>query len=338
MKEAMLYRRLDDQKVHCNLCHHRCRISDSKFGICGVRQNREGSLYTHAYGKVVAANVDPIEKKPLYHFLPGSTSFSVAATGCNFQCGFCQNWQISQAPRAQKSDMPGRDLAPAEIVRQAEANECRSISYTYTEPTIFFEYAYDTAVLAREAGIFNVFVTNGFMTRQALETVAPYLHACNVDLKSFREEFYQKVCHGRLQPVLDSIRHMKSLGIWVEVTTLIVPGSNDDMAELGDIARFIAQTDVDIPWHISRFHPDYQFSGAAPIPLEVLEKAYALGKAAGLRYVYLGNVAGKSVDTQCPHCLQTVVRRSGYHTTAKLTRAGECPQCGARIAGVWRID
>ena len=336
MKEAMLYRRLDDQKVHCNLCHHRCRISDSKFGICGVRQNRGGSLYTHAYGKVVAANVDPIEKKPLYHFLPGSTSFSVAATGCNFQCGFCQNWQISQAPRAKKSDMPGRDLTPADIVRQAEAYECRSISYTYTEPTIFFEYAYDTAILARQAGIFNVFVTNGFMTPEALESVAPYLDACNVDLKSFQEEFYQKVCHGRLQPVLDSIRHMKSLGIWVEVTTLVVPGSNDDVNELRDIARFIAKTDVDIPWHISRFHPDYQFSAAEATPLDVLEKAYALGKSEGLRYVYLGNVPGKSIDSQCPHCLQTVVRRSGNHTTTKLTREGECPQCGAQIAGVWK--
>jgi len=271
-----------------------------------------------------------------YHFLPGSTSFSVAATGCNFQCGFCQNWQISQAPRAKKSDLPGRDLAPADIVRQAEAYKCRSISYTYTEPTIFFEYAYDTAILARQAGIFNVFVTNGFMTPEALEAVAPYLDACNVDLKSFQEEFYQKVCHGRLQPVLDSIRHMKSLGIWVEVTTLVVPGSNDDVNELRDIARFIAKTDVDIPWHVSRFHPEYQFTETATTPLDVLEKAYALGKSEGLRYVYLGNVAGKSIDSQCPHCLQTVVRRSSYHTTTKLTREGECPQCGAQIAGVWK--
>lgn len=336
MKEAMLYRRLDDQKVHCCLCHHRCRISNAKFGVCGVRQNRDGTLYTHAYGKVVAANIDPVEKKPLYHFLPGSTTFSVAARGCNFRCGFCQNWQISQASERKKSDLPDRELAPADIVRQAEAHGCRSISYTYTEPTIFFEYAYETARLANQAGILNVFVTNGFMTPEALDAVKPYLDACNVDLKSFRDAFYKKVCNGRLQPVLDSIRHMKSLGIWVEVTTLIIPGSNDAEDELGDIARFIAQTDQDIPWHVSRFHPDYQFTETDPTPLPVMENAYALGKAAGLRYIYLGNVAGKSNDSQCPHCLQTIVRRKGYQASSRLTKEGCCPQCGARIAGVWQ--
>jgi pyruvate formate lyase activating enzyme len=336
MKEAMLYRRLEDQKVHCYLCHHHCRISNSKFGVCGVRQNRDGTLYTHAYGKVVAANIDPVEKKPLYHFLPGSTTFSVAAMGCNFRCGFCQNWQISQASERKKSDLPGRELSPADIVRQAEAYGCRSISYTYTEPTIFFEYAYETARLAREAGFLNVFVTNGFMTPEALDAVKPYVDACNVDLKSFREVFYKKICHGRLQPVLDSIRHMKSLGIWVEVTTLIIPGSNDSEDELGDIARFIAETDQDIPWHVSRFHPDYQFTETDPTPLPVMENAYALGKAEGLRYIYLGNVAGKSIDSQCPHCLQTIVRRKGYQASSRLTKEGCCPQCGARIAGVWQ--
>ena len=335
MKEAMLYRKLDDQKVHCNLCHHSCRISDTKFGVCGVRQNQAGTLYTHSYGKAVAANVDPIEKKPLYHFLPGSISFSVAAAGCNFQCGFCQNWQISQISERGGTRQPGREIAPAEIVRQAQAHGCPSISYTYTEPTIFFEYAYETAKLAREAGLLNVFVTNGFMTAEALDTVKPYLDACNVDLKSFREDFYKKICHGRLQPVLDSIRHMKSLDIWVEITTLIVPGSNDSKDELGDIARFIAATDPDIPWHISRFHPDYQFTEPELTPLSVLETAYDLGKAEGLRYVYLGNVAHASIDTQCPHCMQTIIRRAGYQVASTLTPQGTCPQCGAAIAGVW---
>ncbi len=335
MKEAMLYRKLDDRKVHCNLCHHSCFISDSKFGICGVRQNQAGTLYTHSYGKAVATNVDPIEKKPLYHFLPGSTSFSVAAAGCNFRCGFCQNWQISQISEPGKSRQPGRELAPADIVRQAQAYGCPSISYTYTEPTIFFEYAYETAKLARKAGLLNVFVTNGFMTPAALDTIKPYLDACNVDLKSFREDFYKKICHGRLQPVLDSIRHMKSLNIWVEITTLIVPGSNDSKDELGDIARFIAETDPDIPWHISRFHPDYQFTDSELTPLSVLETAYNFGKAEGLRYVYLGNVVHASIDTQCPHCMQTIIRRAGYQVTSKLTSQGTCPQCGATIAGVW---
>jgi pyruvate formate lyase activating enzyme len=268
--------------------------------------------------------------------LPGSTSFSVATIGCNFRCGFCQNWQISQASERQKSDLPGTELEPPDIVRQAEASGCRSIAYTYTEPTIFFEYAYETAKLAKEAGILNVFVTNGYMTPEALDTIQPYLDACNVDLKSFREAFYQKICHGRLQPVLGSIRHMKSLGIWVEVTTLIVPGSNDAEDELGEIARFIAQTDPDIPWHISRFHPDYQCTEADATPLSVMETAYRLGKAEGLRYVYHGNVAGKSIDSKCPHCLHTIVVREGYQTTTKLTQDGRCPQCGSRIAGVWQ--
>lgn len=334
-KEAMLYRLGEERNVRCNLCHHRCRISNSEFGICGMRQNRDGILYTYAYGKAVAANVDPIEKKPLYHFLPGSTSFSVAAMGCNFRCGFCQNWQISQASESKKSDLPGRALAPADIVRQAEASGCRSIAYTYTEPTVFFEYAYETARMAKEAGILNVFVTNGFMTPEALDTINPFLDACNVDLKSFQEAFYQKICHGRLQPVLDSIRHMKALGIWVEITTLVVPGSNDSADELGDIARFIAETDPDIPWHISRFYPDYQFAGPEPTPRSVMENAYALGKAAGLRYVYLGNVAAKSIDTQCPRCLQTVVHRKDDPIKTKLTPKGACPQCGAQIAGIW---
>jgi pyruvate formate lyase activating enzyme len=335
MKEAMLYRQQADDKVHCYLCHHHCHVPNNQFGVCGVRQNVDGILYTHAYGKIVAANIDPIEKKPLYHFLPGSRSFSVTTMGCNFRCGFCQNWQISQASERKKSDLPGRELKPADIVRQAGAQQCRSISYTYTEPTIFFEYAYETARLAKAAGIFNVFVTNGFMTPEALDAIRPYLDACNVDLKSFRDEFYRKICHGRLQPVLDSIRYMKTLGFWVEVTTLIVTDSNDSADELGEIARFIADTDPDIPWHISRFHPDYQFSEPDPTPLAVLENAYALGKAAGLRYVYLGNVAGKSVDSQCPHCLQTVVHRRGYQTAPELTPEGRCPRCGAEIAGIW---
>ncbi|MEJ2729307.1 MAG: AmmeMemoRadiSam system radical SAM enzyme [Deltaproteobacteria bacterium] len=337
LKEAMLYRQGEDRNVFCDLCNHRCRIADSKFGICGMRQNRDGTLYTYAYGEVVAANVDPIEKKPLYHVLPGSTSFSVAAMGCNFRCGFCQNWQISQASERKKSELPGRALKPADIVRQAEASGCRSIAYTYTEPTIFFEYAYETAGLAREADILNLFVTNGFMTPEALDTINPFLDACNVDLKSFQEAFYQKICHGRLQPVLDSIRNMKSLGIWVEITTLIVPGSNDSENELGNIARFIAETDPDIPWHISRFHPDFEFRRTESTPLSVMEGAYAAGKAAGLRYIYLGNVAGKSIDSQCPRCLQTIVRRAGAQTATKLTPEGRCPQCGARIAGIWKM-
>jgi pyruvate formate lyase activating enzyme len=334
-KEAMLYEAVDGKKVNCLLCNHRCRIANSRFGLCNVRENREGVLYTHAYGRAVAVHIDPIEKKPLYHFLPGSSSFSIGAAGCNFRCGFCQNWQISQITKKDEPDLRGYELAPEEIVAMAQEGKCRSISYTYTEPTIFFEYAYDTAKLARQRGLSNIFVTNGYMTSEALEVINTYLDACNVDLKSFREEFYRKICHGHLQPVLDSIRLMKELDIWVEVTTLVIPYENDDEEELADIARFIAGIDPGIPWHISRFHPDYEFADSVATPLETLQKAYSIGKREGLEFVYIGNVPGESEDTACPHCQEQLIKRHGFLVEENRVKDSRCPSCGTRIAGVF---
>lgn len=297
IKEAMLYKKLEENRVQCYLCAHNCKIASGRFGFCGVRQNIQGTLNSLVYAEVIAYNVDPIEKKPLYRFLPGSTSFSIATIGCNFHCGFCQNWQISQASRRSHSFRgkrynPGEvyELMPEKAVEEAKRNHCESISYTYTEPTIFFEYAYDTAKKAKEAGLKNIFVTNGYMSKEALETINPYLDAANIDLKSFREEFYTGNCKGHLQPVLDTIKLAKKLGIWIEVTTLIIPGQNDSTSELTDIAHFIASVGKDIPWHISRFHPDYQFLNQKPTPIETLKKAEDLGRKAGLRYIYLGNV------------------------------------------------
>ncbi len=333
-KEAMLWEKLPDVRVRCHLCAHECRIADTKFGICGVRQNLDGTLYTQVYGRAVAAHIDPIEKKPLYHFLPGSQSFSFAAMGCNFKCGFCQNWQISQASVRDGAAFSLLDLAPRRIVEEAKQRRCASISYTYTEPTIFFEYAFDTAVLAREAGIANVFVTNGFMTRQTLETIKPYLDAANVDLKSFREETYKKECRGRLQPVLDTIGAMKELGVWVEVTTLVVPGMNDAEEELDDIAAFIAGVDRDMPWHVSRFHPDFQVLDRSPTPVGTLRKAKEIGQARGLRYIYLGNVQ-EGVDTACYRCGNVVVARRYMGLERMEVRDGRCPACGSPIGGVW---
>jgi pyruvate formate lyase activating enzyme len=279
---AKLYKILDDKKVHCHLCNHHCRIKDSKFGFCGVRQNRGGKLYPHVYGESIAVSTDPIEKKPLCHFLPGTISFSIGTIGCNFRCGFCQNWQISQVSPGEGTVMGGYSLLPKEVVKHAKEEHCRSISYTYTEPTIFFEYAFDTARMAKEEGLFNVFVTNGYMTAEALKTIHPHLDACNVDLKSFSDDFYKKTCHGRLEPVLASIRTMKDLGIRVEITTLVIPGQNDNEGQLRGIARFIAGVDPDIPWHISRFHPDYQFTYVQATSMKVLKNAYSLGKEEGL--------------------------------------------------------
>jgi pyruvate formate lyase activating enzyme len=335
IREAMLWRRIEDGIAACDLCAHRCRIRPGAFGVCRVRENREGTLVTHAYGEVIAAHVDPIEKKPFHHFLPGTAAFSIATAGCNFHCGFCQNWEISQIPKDGGSVLRGRELAPAEIVRAARESGCRSISYTYTEPTIFFEYAADTAVLARAAGLANTFVTNGFMTAEALDAARPWLDAANVDLKAFRDTTYKRICGGRLEPVLETIRRMREAGIWVEVTTLVVPGLNDGEEELGGIAAFLAGVDVDIPWHINRFHPDFEYTDSRPTPAATLERAARIGTEAGLRYVYIGNVAGEAEVTSCPGCRKPVIGRQGFRVVFNRVADGRCPECGTPIAGVF---
>ena len=335
-KEAILYEKMDNAEVHCFLCNHNCTIKPSKFGICGMRENIEGILYTYAYGRVIAANVDPVEKKPLYHFLPGTSSYSIATAGCNFQCEFCQNWRISQTSRKKDKSLSGYSMSPEDVVSGAIQNVCKSISYTYTEPTIFFEYALDIARLAREKGILNVFVTNGFMSLKALDIIRPYLDACNVDLKSFSDKFYRKICKGRLKPVLDSIEYMHKIGIWVEVTTLVVPGANDSEEELSDIAQFIASVNPNIPWHISRFHPDYKFTNKGPTPLETLEKAAAIGKKAGLHFIYIGNVPDDK-NTICPKCKEVLIFRRGYSISRPEIKDGLCAFCSTPVPGVWNI-
>jgi pyruvate formate lyase activating enzyme len=333
IKEAMFYERLGDGKVQCGLCAHQCKILPDKFGICGVRKNKDGKLYTHVYGDVIASHVDPIEKKPLYHFLPGSTSYSIATVGCNFKCSFCQNWQISQASK-RGEDVEGYELYPEEVVREAKKNRCKSISYTYTEPTIFFEYAYDCARLAKKEGLYNNFVTNGFMTGDALETIKPYLDACNVDLKSFSEDFYTRVCGAHLGPVLSSIRTMKRLGIWIEITTLVVPNKNYSEKELKDIAEFIASISKEIPWHISRFHPDFKYLESVPTPIETLKKARDIGEKAGLRYIYLGNVL-EGNNTYCYNCRNLLVERMVFDVSLNNIKDGKCLNCGVVVDGIF---
>jgi pyruvate formate lyase activating enzyme len=334
IKEARLYAPAAEGQVLCSLCAHRCLIAESKFGVCSVRQNQGGKLMTLVYGEVIAAHVDPIEKKPLFHFLPGTTSFSMATVGCNFRCGFCQNWQISQSSK-RKGTLGGQELSPEEAVGLALSRGCRSLSYTYTEPTVFFEYACDTMRLAKDKGLSNVFVTNGFMTAEALEEMRGLLDAANVDLKSFSEETYHQVCGGHLQPVLDSIALMRKLGVWVEATTLIVPGMNDGDEEIGRIAGFLAGVDPDIPWHVSRFHPDYQYADTPATPAATLDRALEIGRQAGLRYIYTGNIMGGSEDTLCPDCGTLLMRRRGFSVSENKIRDSSCPVCGAKIAGVW---
>lgn len=333
MKEAMLYEKLSDNRARCFLCAHRCVVAEGKLGVCQVRKNVDGVLYSLVFGRTISQNVDPVEKKPLYHFYPGSRAYSIATPGCNFRCQWCQNADIAHMPR-ERGLIAGYEASPREIVAQARATQSRSIAYTYTEPTIFFEYAYAIARLAHEAGLANIYVTNGYMTAEMLEAFHPHLDAANVDLKAFRKRTYNRHIGGGLAPVLESMRTMKRLGVWLEVTTLLIPGLNDEPAELRDIATFLAgELGPQTPWHISRFFPTYQMTDRPPTPVETLQRAQEIGLDAGLRYVYLGNVAGES-STACHHCGRSLIRRRGYRIAENQVRGGRCPRCGTRVAGV----
>ena len=284
MHECVLYNVFGDNQVQCTSCNHRCIIDEGKRGICGVRQNVDGKLYLLVYGLVVSENVDPIEKKPLYHFLPNTKTCSIGTEGCNFKCSFCQNYTISQM-----REIVGREVTPEEVVERAIKTGCKSISYTYNEPTIFAEFVKDTAVLAKKKGLKNILVTNGYMTEECLEFLGSEIDAMNVDLKSSDEKFYNKICGAQLKPVLETIKRAHEKGIHIEITTLVVPGENDSIRNFENIAEFIAEVSKDIPWHISRFFPMHKMRDKHPTSLEKLEKAEKIGKKY-LKYVYLGNV------------------------------------------------
>ncbi|WP_298272828.1 AmmeMemoRadiSam system radical SAM enzyme [Geobacter sp.] len=335
MREASFYSKDEGGTVNCALCRFRCTIPDGGRGICGVRENRGGVLYSLVYGKAVAEHVDPIEKKPFFHFMPGSRTYSIATVGCNFRCLHCQNYSISQAPRGEIF-LAGHDLPPELIVSRALASGCRSISYTYTEPTIFFEYAYDTAVLAHRNGLKNVFVTNGYITPEALARIAPYLDAANIDLKGFSERFYREVVHAMLDEVLASILEYKKLGIWIELTTLIIPNLNDSDEELQAMAGFIAdKVGIETPWHVTQFYPTYRLLDQPRTPPETLERARRFGLEAGLRYVYEGNVPGlQGESTFCSACGELLVSRTGFRVEAIVVKNGRCPRCSAVLNGV----
>jgi pyruvate formate lyase activating enzyme len=335
IKEAMLYEKLDDPRVHCNLCAHRCTIKPDRRGICGVRENRDGILYSLVYGTLIAEHIDPIEKKPFFHVYPASKSYSIATVGCNFNCEFCQNHEISQMPRSTRI-ITGEDILPSEIADQAKKSGSKTIAYTYTEPTIYFEFAYNTAKIAHENGLKNVFVTNGFMTPETINTISPYLSAANVDLKSFRDAFYKKRCGARLNPVLESLKKMKEMGIWVEITTLLIPSLNDSDEELKDIAQFIAGLGVETPWHISRFHPQFKMLNVPATPVSSLHRAVEIGKKSGLKYVYSGNVPGdEGENTHCFHCGNLLIERYGFQIKSINLKENKCTKCGTELEGVF---
>ena len=335
MKEAYLYEKRDLNRVRCLLCGHKCLIKEGGKGICGVRENQEGILISLVYEKVIARHVDQIEKKPLFHFLPGSRSYSIATVGCNFRCLFCQNADISQMP-ADHNRIWGEDMGPEMIVEDAAASRALTISYTYTEPTIYFELAMDTAQAAVSKGLRNVFVTNGYMTEDCLKEIDPDLHGANVDLKSFSDTFYREQCGAKLEPVLQTITTMKDMGVWLEVTTLLIPGLNDSTEELRDLAKFLAGLDPDIPWHISRFHPTYRLAHIPPTSAEIIHRAREIGREMGLKYVYTGNLPGDEGEkTWCHECGAFLIDRTGFMVRKNRIESNLCPECGTSIRGVW---
>lgn len=329
MKEAYLYKKLTKKRVQCQNCSHYCLLEPGQRGICLVRENIEGRLYALNYEKLIACHIDPIEKKPFFHFLPGSYSLSIATVGCNFSCLWCQNWDISQGPKFDK-EILGRKISPKEIVKMAKKEKLPSISYTYTEPTIFSEYALDIMKLAKREGLKNNWVTNGFWSKELFDLIWPYLDAANVDLKGWSEEFYQKYCGGRLQPVLENLILLKKKKIWVEVTTLIIPTLNDKEEWFEEMAKFIKEKmGPETPWHLTQFcgRVSWQMQHLPDTPVETLQKAWQIGKRVGLKYVYTGNLPGlPSEDTFCPKCGSLVIDRTNYFIH-RYDKEGKCPNC-----------
>jgi len=331
LHEAMLYEKLDKGRIKCNLCARRCTINDGGTGFCLVRKNEGGILFSLVYSKAISVCVDPIEKKPLSHFNPGALVMSVATIGCNFRCQFCDNWMISQEKK-----ITGKDFPPEAVVKAAKENNCQGISYTYTEPTIFFEYAYDTAKLAHQVGFFNTFVTNGYMTPEAVKIIAPYLDAATVDFKGgANPEFYKSFSSvPSVEPIYEALKEMRRNAIHVEITNLVIPKISDSIDRIRELAAWIRDNlGKNVPFHLLRFHPDYQLTTVSSTPIETLEKAYAVAKNEGLNYVYIGNVPGHpSENTYCPNCNELLVKRYSFEIARwNLTKDMCCPVCGQAI-------
>lgn len=334
MIPGMFAERKSGGRVRCNLCPHACLLNEGQRGICGVRKNAGGVLYSLNSDKITAVHSDPIEKKPLYHFLPGSDSLSIAAMGCNFRCGFCQNHSISMVDG--EGGIAGEDLKPDDIIHAAIRGGAASISYTYTEPTVFFELMFTTAKAAKEAGLKNVMVSNGYISGEALETIIPYMDGANIDLKSYSEEFYTVQCGGRLAPVLDTIIRLNHSPCWIELTTLMIPGLNTSEKEIEMITSFIAETNTEIPWHVSRFFPRFKAGDRQPTDPGMIEGVLDTAEKNGLKYVYGGNFnSGKWGETRCHECGKTLIKRRGYDTDVEGLSAGKCVKCRTEIPGVW---
>lgn len=334
MQPAWLSKNLANNTVKCLACNHFCQIATNKTGLCKVRKNIAGELQLLVYGYSIAQNIDPIEKKPLFHFYPGQEILSIGTVGCNMRCAFCQNWQISQCVQEEPDNSLGYKLMPADIIKLAQSNKLKMIAYTYNEPSIFFEYAYDTAKLAHDNNIKNVFVSNGYLSKQAIDKIKNYLDAINIDLKAFSNKFYQQECGANLQPVLDTIKYIAKTKIWLEITTLIIPGKNDSEAELSQIADFIAKISPTIPWHLSAFHPTYKLKDIKATTANTLINAYNIGKTAGLKHVYIGNThVAESQNTYCSNCNKLLIARDQIDINTNYYQNGKCPNCFYTLEG-----
>ena len=331
---ASYQERLPDKAVRCLLCPHHCLLQEGKLGICRTRLNREGILYTLAYGNPCSVSVDPIEKKPLFHFFPGTKIYSLATAGCNFRCLNCQNWQISQASPQSTGNY---DLLPEDLIKDALRHGTNSIAFTYTEPTVFYEYVYDTARAAPEKGLKTVLISNGFINEKPLLDLCPFLDAANIDLKCFDDAIYHRLTGGRLQPVLDTLKILKEQGVWLEITNLLIPGYTDNPEMIHRMCDWLVENDFeDTPIHFSRFFPTFQLPEVPPTPESILQKAAQIARKAGMNYVYIGNHQGlQRENTSCPACNQQLIERTGFVVSKNLMREGCCGFCGEKIAGVW---
>lgn len=335
MKTAELYIKKDSKTIICQACPFSCRLSNRDSGICGVRTNSNGEMNLEVWGRPNAIAVDPIEKKPLFHFLPSAKVYSIGTIGCNFSCDFCQNWRLSQnkTPKSSRT----AEMYPDDLVNQALMENCEVIAFTYNEPTIVIEYAKDTFQLSKEKNLKNIFVTNGYISDRAIDYIVPFLDGVNIDLKSFSNNFYKKHCNGSLEPVLNSIKKYFEAGIWIEITTLLIPGENDSTDELYKMAEFISSISIDIPWHISAFHPAYKFTDCKPTTIKSVKKAIRIGHEYNLNYSYGGNVSDTDItNTKCHSCGEIVIKREYYSTENLLNNGGTCPYCSAYIPGIWR--
>ena len=322
--------------MQCQLCQHRCRIPEESAGFCAVRANKNGVLHSLIYGLVASAGLDPVEKKPLYHYLPGSKTYSFGTVGCNFACRFCQNHSTSRAP-ADRGILQGKRVSATTLIQEALRHEAKSISFTYNEPTVFYELMYDTAGQAAASGLDCLLVSNGYQSEECLASLYYRIRAANIDLKSMRDSFYREYCKARLTPVLDNLKTMIGMGWWVEVTTLLIPGINDSVDELRDMAKFICyELGPHVPWHISRFHGAYHMQGHPPTPLDTMLDAQQIGLDMGMHYVYLGNVGhSHPTHTLCPACKEVCIERQGFSSQSRLRGGNSCPQCGRAVEGIW---